>query len=371
MKRLSILLVLCTINLMAFAQMYDIPSLEAKAEQGDAKAQYDLYFCYANGIEVKKDENIALSYLFQSAENDNPEALYQLGLYYRTGEMGLPKWEEKALDYFSRSSELGYQAAQRELASLTEMYRRQRHHLRKKIYKQTLSVIPASELNNYENNKSKLIGSRYKKSFISLSFGLGLEMNQMIDYIKKDPYFYVLESQYNPKNVYLKSDYEICYYFSLNYHHNIGNSKSIFYILGCDVYNDHMNMDFSHNNKMSYGRIGINRWDATFKFGLGINAKPIYMTLGIGAGYVITNEWRDERPFWNTIPEPVWTKIETPPDKDVKNTLRPSFEFGFCGDYMHLGMIISSDINKTFSPIELIGTLGFRINTTKRNKTNY
>ncbi len=154
MKKLTLSVVLSIVGMISFAQ--DIHSLESRAEQGDAEAQFGLCRYY-----VSMDDNTtAFSYLLQAAENEYPEALYELGCCYKDGALGLPVWNEKAKEYLFRANELGCDKAKVELDKLTEEYNKpSRRVIRSRVYKQIISVAPQSQTIDYKNKKSKLIRS--------------------------------------------------------------------------------------------------------------------------------------------------------------------------------------------------------------------
>ena len=158
MKRFAILLVFCIVGIMSFAQRYDITSLKSKAEQGDAEAQFTLCHYYAKGIGVNRDNTMALNYLLLAAENNYPEALYELGCCYKDGALGLPVWKEKAKDYLSRACELGYSKATESLGELTKDYKPFRRGIRRSVYKQTISIAPQSQVTSFKSNRSKFMG---------------------------------------------------------------------------------------------------------------------------------------------------------------------------------------------------------------------
>ena len=56
------------------------------AEQGNARAQNNLAFCYYNGKGVPKDINKTLYWLHKSADQGHIPAQYQLGTLYLNGE---------------------------------------------------------------------------------------------------------------------------------------------------------------------------------------------------------------------------------------------------------------------------------------------
>lgn len=154
MKKLTILLVFGMVGVMSYAQ--NIQLLKSRAEQGDAEAQFRLC-CYYVSMD---DNTTALSYLLQAAENEYPEALYELGCCYKEGALGLPVWIEKAKEYLFRANEFGCGKAKVELDKLTKEYNKpSRRVIRRRVYKQIISVAPQSKTNDYKNKKSKLIRS--------------------------------------------------------------------------------------------------------------------------------------------------------------------------------------------------------------------
>ena len=56
------------------------------AEQGYAKAQYNLALCYAAGEGVLEDDKQAVYWYTQAAEQGHPEAQYNLGICYAKGD---------------------------------------------------------------------------------------------------------------------------------------------------------------------------------------------------------------------------------------------------------------------------------------------
>jgi len=177
MKKFTLLLVLCMLGIMSFAQGYntqnlhnrprpntnqgsfvqDIQSLKSSAEQGDAEAQYTLSYYYTHGVQVKKDTDMAINYLLLAAENEHPKALYMLGCYYHYGSLGLPMWEDKAKECLFRASELGYSDAEKELENLTRDYKPFRKRIRRSVYKQTILVAPQSRQSKYSDKKRDFI----------------------------------------------------------------------------------------------------------------------------------------------------------------------------------------------------------------------
>lgn len=82
-----------------------LKALTAKAQAGDAQAQYDLAQVYFDGqLEQKPDEKTGLSWITKSAEAGNVTAQYDLAVAYRLGHGVKPDaaqalhWYEKAAD---------------------------------------------------------------------------------------------------------------------------------------------------------------------------------------------------------------------------------------------------------------------------------
>ena len=72
-----------------------IEEFRAKAEQGDAQAQFNLGFCYDNGMGVVKDEAEAVKWYRKAAEQGDAKAQVHLGIWYDDG-TGVVKDETKA-----------------------------------------------------------------------------------------------------------------------------------------------------------------------------------------------------------------------------------------------------------------------------------
>ena len=76
------------------------------AEEGHAKAQYNIGALYIDGIGVKQDLPKALEWLQKAAMQDETEALIELGGMYAHG-MGVKQDHVKALEYYRLAVELG------------------------------------------------------------------------------------------------------------------------------------------------------------------------------------------------------------------------------------------------------------------------
>ncbi len=88
-----------------------LADLRAKAEKGDAIAQYSLGMRYANGWGVAKDPSEVVKWFRKAAEQGLPDAQYYLSGYYRRGE-GVAKDETEALEWMHKAAEQGHAVAE-------------------------------------------------------------------------------------------------------------------------------------------------------------------------------------------------------------------------------------------------------------------
>jgi len=87
---------------------------KAKAEQGDAEAQFSLGFCYDDGRGVKKDYAEAVKWYRKAAGQNFAPAQFNLGYCYANGQ-GVKKDEEEAVKWFTKAAEQNYAPAQSNL----------------------------------------------------------------------------------------------------------------------------------------------------------------------------------------------------------------------------------------------------------------
>ena len=74
------------------------------AEQGNAKAQYELGICYRQGEGVDTDEKEGFKWLTKSAEQGNADAQFWLGNCYEYGS-GVDKDEKEAVNWYTKAAE--------------------------------------------------------------------------------------------------------------------------------------------------------------------------------------------------------------------------------------------------------------------------
>ena len=81
-----------------------VPLLKQSAELGNAEAQYNLGYCYQAGVEVEKNQKIAIEWYQKSAAQGFNDALYQLMMVYGNGE-GVEQDSKKAFSYALKCAE--------------------------------------------------------------------------------------------------------------------------------------------------------------------------------------------------------------------------------------------------------------------------
>ncbi len=84
-----------------------LKALTAKAESGDAQAQYDLGIAWIEGrYEQKADDKAGLSWIAKSAEGGNASAQYDLAVAYRLGH-GVKPDAAQALNWYEKAADQG------------------------------------------------------------------------------------------------------------------------------------------------------------------------------------------------------------------------------------------------------------------------
>ena len=80
---------------------------KSRAETGDAKAQYNLGFCYSNGIGVVKNPVTAVIWWRKSADQGFAEAQHNLADCYAFGD-GVTKDYVQAAYWYRKAAEQGF-----------------------------------------------------------------------------------------------------------------------------------------------------------------------------------------------------------------------------------------------------------------------
>lgn len=86
-------------------------SLRVLAEQGDARAQVNLGYMYAQGRGVSQDYTETLRWFRQAAEQGHAEGQTRLGVMYDQGS-GVPQDSTEALRWFRQAAQQGHAIAQ-------------------------------------------------------------------------------------------------------------------------------------------------------------------------------------------------------------------------------------------------------------------
>ena len=81
------------------------------AEQGVAQAQYNLGVMYANGQGIRQDDAQAVQWFLKAAEQGVAEAQFNLGLMYDQGQ-GVHQDDAEAVQWYRKAAEQGYADAQ-------------------------------------------------------------------------------------------------------------------------------------------------------------------------------------------------------------------------------------------------------------------
>ena len=85
--------------------------LKPLAEQGNARAQYDLGFMHEKGQGVPKDDVEAVKWFRKAAEQGIPKAQFNLGIMYERGK-GVPQDYAEAVKWLRRAAAQGYTKAE-------------------------------------------------------------------------------------------------------------------------------------------------------------------------------------------------------------------------------------------------------------------
>ena len=118
-------LVVATLTLTACVQTQDehsppaqaIADLRARAEAGDAGAQFILGGMYVIGDSVPPDAAAAVAWYRRAAEQGHARAQYNLGVMYERGD-GVPPDAAAAVAWYRRAAEQGHAAAQSNLGAM-------------------------------------------------------------------------------------------------------------------------------------------------------------------------------------------------------------------------------------------------------------
>lgn len=99
----------------AKATSRNIDLLTDLAKWGCSESQFELAWCYYNGVGVKKDDNVSLGWLERAATLKHPGAMYELGWKYHKGVV-VAKNPERATLWFIKAAECRHVGAMYTLA---------------------------------------------------------------------------------------------------------------------------------------------------------------------------------------------------------------------------------------------------------------
>ncbi len=91
-----------------------------KAEKGDPQAQYEVGYCYAEGVGTEVNHELALKWLRESAKKKVPGAYYFISRAYNEGK-GVKKNVKTSLKWKKKAADLGLAEAQCSLAIAYEI----------------------------------------------------------------------------------------------------------------------------------------------------------------------------------------------------------------------------------------------------------
>ena len=97
---------------------FDLAALEAKAEEGDLEAQYEMGWRHAIGMNGELDDDTAVEWLQRAAAAGHSLAQNNLGARYYTGD-GVDQNFKQAYRYFYKAANQGDRKAGKNLDSIT------------------------------------------------------------------------------------------------------------------------------------------------------------------------------------------------------------------------------------------------------------
>ena len=113
---IAMLLILAGLSLPVAAQLMDLVNDRmARAERGDAEAQFELGIMYENGEGLPEDHSEAANWYRKAAEQGHAQAQLFLGLMYEEGK-GLPEDHAEAANWYGKAAEQGETVAQGRLS---------------------------------------------------------------------------------------------------------------------------------------------------------------------------------------------------------------------------------------------------------------
>ena len=109
---------MCRSKLVANGSKESIERLRNWVKKGKAWAMSILAHRYKDGLGVKQSDKKAIELYETAAKKGDAGAQYNLGQYYRRGDLGLTQSIERAIEYWRSAAEQGYVDAQFNLGQL-------------------------------------------------------------------------------------------------------------------------------------------------------------------------------------------------------------------------------------------------------------
>lgn len=105
----------------------NLSELQASADRGDARAQFNLGVMYGKGEAVAQDDVEAVKWFRKAADQGIARAQYNLGYRYRDGK-GVAQDDAEAVKWYRKAADQGHPGAQASLhrlaaASLARVHR--------------------------------------------------------------------------------------------------------------------------------------------------------------------------------------------------------------------------------------------------------
>ena len=211
----KIILVLFVFFVYLTSTAVDINALKKSAEQGDAKAQYNLGVCYYNGNGVEKDYQEAVKWWRKAAEQGDAKAQYNLGVCYSNGD-GVEKDYQEAVKWYRKAAEQGIAVAQ---FNLGLCYDYGNGIPRNKIEAYIWYVLSSKNRNDYVNKNIKRLESEFgKEQFSEVQFRLGAYFYSKKDYQEAVKWYRKAAEQ---------GDAEAQFYLGLCYSNGDGVAKDL------------------------------------------------------------------------------------------------------------------------------------------------
>ena len=98
---------------------FNLATLEAKAEEGDLEAQYEMGWRHPIGMHVELDDDVAVEWLHRAAESGHSLAQNNLGARYYSGD-GVDLDLKQAYRHFFKAANQGDRKAGKNLDSVTQ-----------------------------------------------------------------------------------------------------------------------------------------------------------------------------------------------------------------------------------------------------------